>query len=113
MLTWTCISGKLLYIQYDHMKGPGRSLKNYYVYRSDTNDITYTQDFYALKDRTITLLCNQNPVNDDVLTTALDQVSDGEMDEVSKFFSDNQEANFKIKCTTYTRRNYKFKVLSL
>lgn len=55
------------------MTGHGKNVQGYHVYRSDPDDITYTQDFYAHENRSITLLCNQKSVSNEILATALDQ----------------------------------------
>lgn len=48
LLTWSMLTGKLLYIEDSTGKGAGSkdNLDKYEVYRSDADDITYTRDFY-------------------------------------------------------------------
>ena len=47
LFTWSLLSGKLMYQESQEGKeGSKKVCKGYEVYRSDTNDITYTGNFY-------------------------------------------------------------------
>ena len=54
--TWSTISGKMLYSQKQLGSASHDMVDNYEVYRSDIYDTTYTQDFYNLKDYSISLI---------------------------------------------------------
>ena len=55
LLTWSMLSGKLLYVE-NQPNGSGGSraaLRGYDIYRSDEDDITYTRNFYNFSNRSI------------------------------------------------------------
>jgi len=54
--TWSTISGKMLYSEKQLGSASHDMIDNYEVYRSDIFDTTYTQDFYNLKDHSISLI---------------------------------------------------------
>ena len=58
LLTWSIASGKLLYSeeQKDGDEANAANMSLYEVFRSDTNDITYTRNFYNLDDCSVNLL---------------------------------------------------------
>ena len=54
LLTWSNLTGKLLYSEkFENLKD---KLKGYDVYSADVDDITYMRDFYNLHDRSLSLL---------------------------------------------------------
>lgn len=53
------------------MRGEGKDVQGYQIYRSDKNDITYTQNFYSDKNRTISLICNYKSVSNEILETVV------------------------------------------
>ena len=63
LLTWSLTSGKLLYSETQKEDASDVEMKNYHVYKSDQQDITYTQNFYRQADRSITLLQNNEKVS--------------------------------------------------
>ena len=79
LLTWSTINGKLLYNEScpgakpeeNNGAGSEEKMKNYQVYRTDKDDITYTQNFYNHKDCSLSLLRSSTPMN-----TALAQETD-------------------------------------
>ena len=71
LLTWSTINGKLLYNESCPGAGSEEKMKNYQVYRTDKDDVTYTQNFYNHKDCSLSLLRSSTPMN-----TALAQKTD-------------------------------------
>ena len=71
LLTWSMINGKLLYNESCPGAGSEEKMKNYQVYRTDKDDVTYTQNFYNHKDCSLSLLRSSTPMN-----TALAQKTD-------------------------------------
>ena len=64
--TWSLLTGKLLYSE-DQSKNKDANraaLKQYEIYRSDETDINYTQNFYDLKDCSLTLLKSKRKIDD-------------------------------------------------
>ena len=61
LTTWSNFNGKLLYTicqnkKDDRVQSSKDALLDYDVFRADCNDITYTRNFYQLKDRSVNLL---------------------------------------------------------
>ena len=66
ILTWSLLTGKLLYVEEQKQEEAGSksNLRKYQVYRSDSNDVTYTRNYYNQKDRTIQLIYSPSPMYD-------------------------------------------------
>lgn len=58
MLTWSCVTGSLLYTNVQEATNDAYLYKinMYKVYRSDPDDNNYTRDYYRFEDRTVQLL---------------------------------------------------------
>ena len=67
------------------MDGNASQIEKYEVYRSEDKDVTYTQNFYNLPDKSLTLLKARKPVELIKNKTSLA--------ERSKFMSENQVKN--------------------
>ena len=61
LLTWSLVTGKLLYQEPDVVVQ--KSGQQYDVYRADENDLTYTQNFYSMEKYSLNLLKSKKPIN--------------------------------------------------
>ena len=66
-MTWTLLTGKLLYKEKQLGDASVDELEQYEVFRADADDITYTRDFYNFQDRSITLLQSRTSLSKMVL----------------------------------------------
>ena len=64
--TWSLINGQFLYTE--DFSDELQKIKHYEVYTSDTNDITYTRNFYSFDDESITLLKNKTPLENAIIS---------------------------------------------
>ena len=62
LLTWSMVTGKLLYSEQQHGEGEEGKMAEYEVFRADERDITYTQDFYNQAESSLSLLKSKKPV---------------------------------------------------
>ena len=67
LMTWTLLTGKLLYKEKQLGDASVDELEQYEVFRADADDITYTRDFYNFQDRSITLLQSRTSLSKMVL----------------------------------------------
>ena len=61
LLTWSMITGKMLYREEQKGHAHSNYIKKYEVYRGDGKDITYTRNFYQGKTSSISLLKSKEP----------------------------------------------------
>lgn len=69
LLTWSLLTGKLMYNEKQTGDTDKAALKNYEVYQSDANDLTYTQDFYNLPEYSISLLKSKTEMSESFAKT--------------------------------------------
>jgi len=62
LLTWSLATGKMLYQEKPSPEANKRHLTPYEVYRASDDDITYTQNFYNLKNSSLSLIKSKMPV---------------------------------------------------
>ena len=67
LLTWSLVTGKLLYQEKQRKDASGEHMQPYEVYRADENDITYTQNFYSLEDCSLNLLKSKKRVTQELI----------------------------------------------
>lgn len=60
--TWSNLTGKLLYSLRQEESSSREKVRDFQVYRSDDDDITYTRNLYNFEDFSLTLLCSNDPV---------------------------------------------------
>ena len=63
LLTWSLVSGKMLYVEQQTRSASESHMENYEVYLADEDDITYTRDFYNLKHCSLSLLKSKSVVS--------------------------------------------------
>ena len=68
--TWSCVTGKLLWQEYQHGDFSESSLRDYRIYRSDKDDMTYMGDYFDYnnavnpeKSHSLQLLVSEDPVD--------------------------------------------------
>ena len=64
LTTWSTLTGKLLYKEWQTDEAVGEKIGKYEVFRSDNDDITYTRNYYNMRDRSITLLQSKESLED-------------------------------------------------
>ena len=64
LITWSNLTGKLLYKIKQSEEASKEKCEHYEVYRADANDITYTRDFYNFKDFSLNLLRSSKPITE-------------------------------------------------
>ena len=64
LLTWSILTGKLIYSLKMGEDAAGSKLDYYELYKSNANDITYTRNTYNFKDCSLTLLKSMKPVTE-------------------------------------------------
>lgn len=67
LLTWSLVTGKMLYSENQAKDASSRNMEKYEVYRADVDDLTYTQNFYNLADSSINLLKSKLVVTPELL----------------------------------------------
>ena len=75
LVTWSLMTGKLLYIEHQKADACDQKIADYEVYRADKNDITYTQGFYNQVHSSVQLLKTAEPVRKDVFEEAVSRKS--------------------------------------
>ena len=67
LLTWSLLTGKLLYSedQSENKDANSEVMEKYEVYRSDETDINYTQNFYDMEEYSLTLLKSKEKLDDE------------------------------------------------
>ena len=75
LLTWSLLTGKLVYSETQMRDGCEESLKKYEVYRADEQDITYTRNFYNFSNCSYSLLRSKTPCD------AESALQDGQLDQ--------------------------------
>ena len=63
LLTWSMITGKMLYRERQSGQASSPLMKKYAVYMADVNDITYMSNFYQMDKMSITLLKSKVPAD--------------------------------------------------
>ena len=75
LVTWSLMTGKLLYIEHQKADACDQKIAGYEVYRADKNDITYTQGFYNQAHSSVQLLKTAEPVRKDVFEEVVSRKS--------------------------------------
>ena len=66
LITWSILSGKLLYSEPQDKDASEDNMSFYDVYRGDSEDITYTRNFYQLENYSVNLLISSLPLTEDL-----------------------------------------------
>ena len=88
LLTWSLISGKLLYNEDQTDCAQTHKLKQYEVYRADNDDISYTQNLYSFKRYSLQLLKNKQP-----LAKSLHQIDELNKDHIESKLKKQEAKN--------------------
>ena len=67
LITWSLLTGKLLYKEIQERDASMERMEKYEVYRSDGDDITYTRDRYNFRHCSISLLQSKEPLSESLI----------------------------------------------